>query len=106
MNVSDSGYRIKSAWAYERLHVPAVFQQWTTRLLDAVHVRAGQRFPSVQTKVEADLRGWLPVIGVVLEETLIQQILHEAESALRGYVTAQGQVDFDIQGHIVTGTRV
>ena len=27
------------------------------------------RFPSVRSMVEADLRGWLPVMGVVLEET-------------------------------------
>ncbi|MBW3671313.1 MAG: methyltransferase domain-containing protein [Acidobacteria bacterium] len=53
------------------------------------------RFPSVQAMVEADLRGWLPVMGVVLEEERIQSILAEADGALREYVTAEGQVVFD-----------
>ncbi len=61
------------------------------------------RFPSIRTMVEADLRGWLPVMGVVLEEELILQILDEAESALASYVTEDGQVEFDSPAHIVTG---
>ncbi len=61
------------------------------------------RFPSIRTMVEADLRGWLPIMGVVLEEDLIQSILAEAESALAEYVTAEGQAVFDSPAHIVTG---
>jgi SAM-dependent methyltransferase len=61
------------------------------------------RFPSIRAMVEADLRGWLPVMGVVLEEETIRNILAEAESTLRGYVTTEGQVVFDLPGHIVTG---
>jgi len=61
------------------------------------------RFPSVRAMVEADLRGWLPVMGVVLEEEQIQRILVEAESALRGYVAAEGQVVFNSPAHIITG---
>lgn len=63
------------------------------------------RFPSIRTMVEADLRGWLPVMGVVLEEDLIQQILAEAESALSRYVTAAGQVVFEVPALIVTATK-
>lgn len=63
------------------------------------------RFPSIRTMVEADLRGWLPVMGVVLEEKVIQRILTEAESALQAYVTPEGQVEFDSPAHIVTGIR-
>ena len=61
------------------------------------------RFPSIRAMVEADLRGWLPVMGVVLEEERIQRILLESESALRRYVTADGRVRFDSPAHIVTG---
>ncbi len=32
------------------------------------------RFPSIKTMVEADLRGWLPVMGVFLKEDQIQSI--------------------------------
>ncbi len=60
------------------------------------------RFPSVRSMVEADLRGWLPVMGVFLEDDLIDVILTEAEDALSDYVTVNGQMVFDAPAHIVT----
>jgi len=62
------------------------------------------QFPSIRVMVEADLRGWLPVVGVVLPEDQIQRILKEAEHALSPYVTGEGSARFDSPGHIVTGT--
>jgi SAM-dependent methyltransferase len=41
------------------------------------------RFPSIRSLVEADLRGWLPVMGVLLREDTIQQVLREADRELR-----------------------
>ena len=61
------------------------------------------RFPSVRTMLEADLRGWLPVMGVMLDEQTIEQVLSEAESALGAYVEQDGQTVFDAPAHIVTG---
>jgi SAM-dependent methyltransferase len=63
------------------------------------------RFPSIRTMVEADLRGWLPVMGVVLEEQVIQRILEEAETALASFVAADGQVVFDSPAYIVSGNK-
>lgn len=63
------------------------------------------RFPSIRTMVEADLRGWLPVMGVQLEEEQIRRILDQAETALREHVTADGQVAFEAPAHIVTATK-
>ena len=40
--------------------------------------------------VEADLRGWLPVMGVDLEEPLILEILAAAEDELREFVEVHG----------------
>ena len=60
------------------------------------------RFPSVRSMVEADLRGWLPVMGVTLDDDLIEQVLAEAEEALSEYVIADGQMVFDAPAHIVT----
>ncbi|MGB3736926.1 MAG: methyltransferase domain-containing protein [Ilumatobacter sp.] len=60
------------------------------------------RFPSVRTMVEADLRGWLPVMGVVLADELIESILTEAEHALKNYVSETGEMIFDAPAHIVT----
>jgi hypothetical protein len=53
--------------------------------------------------LEADLRGWLPVLGVMLDEEQIEGILNEAEIALSEYVTDDGQVVFDSPAHIITG---
>jgi len=63
------------------------------------------RFPSIQSMVQADLRGWLPVMGVVLTEDVIGRILKEAETVLGPYVTADGRVEFDSPAHIVTGSK-
>jgi SAM-dependent methyltransferase len=62
-------------------------------------------FPSIRWMVEADLRGWLPVMGVVLSEQQIESILAEAEVALRSYATADGRLEFDAPAHIATGTK-
>ena len=45
------------------------------------------RFPSLRVMVEADLRGWLPVMGVELDEDLITALLDEAETLLAEFVT-------------------
>lgn len=63
------------------------------------------RFPSIRVMVEADLRGWLPVMGVALSEQQIAQILSEAESELAPFVGQGGQVVFDSPAHIVTGGK-
>jgi ubiquinone/menaquinone biosynthesis C-methylase UbiE len=63
-------------------------------------------FPSIRIMVEAELRGWLPVMGITLSEEKILQILNEAENALGGYATINGQVQFDVSAHVVTGERI
>ena len=69
-----------------------------------VETRTGTAcFPSIRTMVEADLRGWLPVMGVVLQEEQIDSILNEAEGVLAEYVTADGKVVFNSPAHMVTG---
>jgi ubiquinone/menaquinone biosynthesis C-methylase UbiE len=67
--------------------------------------RGTARFPSIKVMVEADLRGWLPVMGVVLPEELIQEILTEAEHRLKSYVQANGEVVFEVPAHIITGHK-
>jgi ubiquinone/menaquinone biosynthesis C-methylase UbiE len=62
-------------------------------------------FPSIRVMVEADLRGWLPVMGVNLSEQQIERILDEAEAALEYYTNTDGQVEFDISALIVTARK-
>jgi SAM-dependent methyltransferase len=63
------------------------------------------RFPSIRTMVEADLRGWLPVMGVILAEDQIGRILQKAEQALSSYATVDGQVTFQLSAHLVTAKK-
>jgi SAM-dependent methyltransferase len=63
------------------------------------------RFPSIRAMVEADLRGWLPVMGVNLTEEEIGRILGEAEDVLDSYVTDDGRVRFDASAHLVTARK-
>ncbi|MEK6802169.1 MAG: methyltransferase domain-containing protein [Nitrospirota bacterium] len=63
------------------------------------------RFPSIRSLVEADLRGWLPVMGVMLEEETIQRVLGEADRELRAYVDGSGRTVFQISAHVLSGSR-
>jgi SAM-dependent methyltransferase len=63
------------------------------------------RFPSVRFMVEVDLRGWLPLMGVILEEDQIQRILQEAEDVLSAYVAADGTTAFELAAHIGSATK-
>ena len=69
-----------------------------------VRTRTGTaRFPSVRAMVEADLRGWLPLMGVTLSEDQIHQILAAAEEELAPLVQPGGELVFDSPAHIVVG---
>ena len=63
-------------------------------------------FPSIRVMIEADLRGWLPVMGVVLSEQQIADILDKSEEVFREYVRADGRVQFAIRAHLVTAARL
>ena len=89
----------------DRTELEKLFRGAGLESLKVTTHRGTARFPSVRTMVEADLRGWLPVMGVVVPEEQIQRILEEAERALSRYVTAAGTVEFESPAHIVSGTK-
>ena len=60
------------------------------------------RFPSIHSMVEADLRGWLPAVGVLLAEDQIGRILEEAEQALGSYTAGDGQAVFPVSAQFIT----
>lgn len=62
-------------------------------------------FPNIRTMVEAELRGWLPVMGVYLEDELIEQILQEAERELSEFTNSAGNVVFDVTAHLVSAKK-
>ncbi len=67
--------------------------------------RGVARFPSARAMVEADLRGRLPVMDVVVPEDQVARILDEAPGALGAFVGEDGAVSFETSAHIVTATR-
>ena len=63
------------------------------------------RFPSIRVMVEAELRGWLPVMGVDLTEEQIHEILQAAETALASFTKEDGTVAFTVRAHVVTAEK-
>jgi hypothetical protein len=55
--------------------------------------------------VEADLRGWLPVMGVTLSEDEIRSILQQAEYDLSTYAGVDGRVMFPLSAHLVAAWK-
>jgi SAM-dependent methyltransferase len=89
----------------ERAALIALFRDAGVASVEVATQHETARFPSIRVMVEADLRGWLPVMGVILTEVQIESILKEAEQALSYYVTSEGTVEFDAPAHVVTGTK-
>jgi len=89
----------------DRKELAALFDGVSVGPVEISTQRGTARFPSIRTMVEADLRGWLPVMGVVLTEEQIEDILEGAEEVLRRFVTPDGAVVFDSPAHIVATKR-
>lgn len=70
-----------------------------------VETRMGTgRFPDIRTLVGADLRGWLPVVGVHLEEEVIESILRAADREMV-HLLSEGEVVFDSPAHVISGRK-
>lgn len=89
----------------DRTALAALFESAGLPPVVITTLKGTARFPSIKAMVEADLRGWLPVMGVELAEDQIQHILAEAQSALGRYVTSKGQVEFDAPAHVIVSTK-
>jgi SAM-dependent methyltransferase len=89
----------------DRIRLASLFIEAGVGSVEVTTHHGTGRFPSIRVMVEADLRGWLPVVGITLDEERIADILEAAEQELRPFVTADGSVVFDCPAHIVTGTR-
>ena len=89
----------------DRDQLRTIFEDAGVASIDIATHNGRGRFPNIHTMVEADLRGWLPVMGVHLTEEQIETILREAEEALSRFVTPDGSVSFDSPAHIVTGAK-
>jgi SAM-dependent methyltransferase len=74
--------------------------------LESLTTHAGTgRFPSIRAMLETDLIGWLPIMGIQLDRTIVERILAEGESVFRSYLTPGGIVRFDSPAHIAVVHR-
>jgi SAM-dependent methyltransferase len=74
-------------------------------LVEITTARSPATFPNVRAMFEADLRGWLPMVGVVLSDETIERIIAAAERNLAPFVTANGTISFECSALIVTGAK-
>ena len=107
--------RIAGKPAGDALRSP--FDLGDVKMLAALFAAAGVRgaevttpscravFPSVRAMVEADLRGWLPLAGVPLDEPTIARVVTESETALAPWVLADGRIAFDAAAHVVAARK-
>jgi SAM-dependent methyltransferase len=63
------------------------------------------RFPSVRVFVEAEVRGWLPVMGVEPSADQVARVLEAMERDLRGMVSADGTLTVPMSAHIATNEQ-
>ena len=71
------------------------------RGVQATTLQGQARFPSPQVMVEADLRGWLPLFDIILDEDRIAGILAKAETALADFTEPGGKVVFTTTAHVL-----
>jgi SAM-dependent methyltransferase len=89
----------------DKARLAAAFSEAGIPDVSVTTVAGTGRFPDIRTMVEIDLLGWLPTVGIELDEPVISEILRAAESELRRFVTGDGHVEFASPGHIVTSAR-
>lgn len=89
----------------DREDLAALFSDAGVAAADIVTHEGTARFPGIRAMVEADLRGWLPVMGVNLAEDQIGRIVQEAEQALGPYATPEGRAAFHVSAHLVTARK-
>jgi hypothetical protein len=84
----------------------ALFAEAGAESVEVATRRGTARFPSVGVVLEADLRGWLPMVGITLSEDTIGRVLAAGDEALADSVSqAPGGVTFDLSAHIVCASH-
>lgn len=63
------------------------------------------QFPSTRHMVEAELRGWLPLFDIHLDEAKIGEVLIESDKTLAKYASQSGTADFPTSAHIITARK-
>ncbi|WP_371227752.1 methyltransferase domain-containing protein [Roseovarius sp. 2305UL8-3] len=62
-------------------------------------------FPSTRTMVEVELRGWLPLFDIHLDEDQISDVLTKSDATLSKYATPSGKAVFPTSAYILTARK-
>jgi SAM-dependent methyltransferase len=62
-------------------------------------------FPSSRQMVEAELRGWLPLFDIFLDEDKIREVLVASDETLGKYAGPSGEAVFPTSAHIFTARK-
>lgn len=63
------------------------------------------RFPSSRQMVEAELRGWLPLFDIFLNEDEIDSVLVQSDKTLGKYADPSGEAVFPTSAHVFTARK-
>ncbi len=63
------------------------------------------KFPSTRTMIEVELRGWLPLFDIHLNEEEIAAVLAKSDAKLSKYATSTGQAVFSTSAYIMTACK-
>jgi SAM-dependent methyltransferase len=63
------------------------------------------RYPSIRSWVLTDVKGWFPLVDVVLDKAEYDRLADEAERALALFAAPNKTVEFPISIHIVSAAR-
>jgi hypothetical protein len=67
--------------------------------------RGQARFASVRAMLDADIKAWLPLAGLVLSDEETAAVVAEGERSLSEFVMPDGTVEFVVPAHIVTASK-
>ena len=62
-------------------------------------------FPSSRQMVEAELRGWLPLFDILLNEDEIEKVLIASDKTLGKYAGPSGEATFPTSAHVFTARK-
>ena len=90
----------------DRQVLARIFEDAGVRPIEITTHAGIARFPSIRVVLEADLRGWLPMVGLPQSEETIDRVLAAADQALGGHVSqVDGGIEFDLSVHIVSAEK-
>ena len=90
----------------DRQVLAKIFEDAGVRPIEITTHAGIARCPSIRVVLEADLRGWLPMVGLSQSEETIDRVLAAADQALGRQVSqVDGGIQFDLSVHIVSAEK-